>query len=98
MVVWVPGWNETKRGKTLAALSCLFIIYIYMFMHCENKRLLNACMTENRMCVFAESKLWMLERLIPCPIMDMNELIFLLGRHEKYESLLDETWTVIPIG
>ena len=30
--------------------------------------------------------------------MDMNELMCLLGRHEKYESLLDETWTVMPIG
>ena len=30
--------------------------------------------------------------------MDMNELMYLLGRHEKYESLLDETWTVMPIG
>ena len=40
----------------------------------------------------------MLERLIPCPRMDMNELVYLLGRHEKYESLLDEAWTVMPIG
>ena len=30
--------------------------------------------------------------------MDMNELMCLLGRHEKYESLLNETWTVMPIG
>ena len=51
VVVWVPGWNKTKRGKTLAALSFLSIIYILM--HCENKRLLNACMIENRMYVFA---------------------------------------------
>ena len=36
--------------------------------------------------------------VIPCPKMDMNELMCLLGRHEKYESLLDETWTVMPIG
>ena len=53
VVVWVPGWNKTKRGKNLAALSFLLIIYTYIFMHCENKRLLNACMTENGMCVFA---------------------------------------------
>ena len=24
VVVWVPEWNKTKRGKTLAALSFLF--------------------------------------------------------------------------
>ena len=24
VVVWVLGWNKTKRGKTLAALSFLF--------------------------------------------------------------------------
>ena len=29
-VVWVPGWNKTKRGKTLAALSFLFWWYIYL--------------------------------------------------------------------
>ena len=53
------GWNNTKRKKkkTLTALSFLLIIYIYIcvcvFMHCENKRLLNACMIEYEMCVFA---------------------------------------------
>ena len=52
-------------------------------MHCENKRLLNACMTENGMCVLAEGKLWMLEWLIPCPRMDMNELMCLLGKGMK---------------
>ena len=30
--------------------------------------------------------------------MDMNELVCLLGRHEKYESLLDETWIVMPMA
>ena len=49
VVAWVLGWNKTKRGKYLASLSFLLII----LMHCENKRLLNACMIENRMCVFA---------------------------------------------
>ena len=49
MVVWVPEWDKTKRGKNLATLSFLMII----LMHCENKGLLNACMTKNRMCVFA---------------------------------------------
>ena len=29
--------------------------------------------------------------------MNMNELMCLLRRHEKYESLLDETWTVMLI-
>ena len=24
VVVWVPEWNKTKRGRTLAALSFLF--------------------------------------------------------------------------
>ena len=28
VVVWVPGWNKKKRGKTLAALSFLLIIYL----------------------------------------------------------------------
>ena len=50
VVVWVPGWNKTKRGKTLAALSFL---YFDILMHYENRRLLNACMAENRMCLFA---------------------------------------------
>ena len=43
--------EQNKEGKTLTALSCLLIIY--MIMHCENKRLLNACMIENEMCVFS---------------------------------------------
>ena len=50
VVVWVLGWNKTKRGKTLAALSFLFD---YIYMHCEKKILLNACMTKNGMCVFS---------------------------------------------
>ena len=55
-MVWVPGWNKIKRGKNLTALSCLLIIYAYIymcvFMHGENKRLLNSCMIENEMCVY----------------------------------------------
>ena len=43
--------EQNKEGKTLAALSCLLILYIYIYMHCENKRLLNVCMTENGMCI-----------------------------------------------
>ena len=31
VVVWVPGWNKAKRGKTLVALSFLLIIYIYTY-------------------------------------------------------------------
>ena len=50
VVVWVLEWNKTKRGKTLATLSFLFFDIL---MHYENKRLLNACMAENRMCLFA---------------------------------------------
>ena len=49
VVVWVPKWNKTKSGKTLVSLSFLFFDIL---MHYENKRLLNACMAENRMCLF----------------------------------------------
>ena len=52
--------EQNKEGKN-SCCSPLPFYYIYMFMHCENKRLLKACMTENRMCVFSSSKLWMLE-------------------------------------
>ena len=45
--------QNKEEKKTLATLSCLLIIYTYIFMHCENKRLLNACITRNRMCIFA---------------------------------------------
>ena len=45
--------QNKEEKKTLAALSCFLIIYTYIFMHCENKILLNACMIENGMCVFA---------------------------------------------
>ena len=32
VVVWVPGWNKTKRGKKLATLSFLFYyIYVYTY-------------------------------------------------------------------
>ena len=41
--------EQNKEGKNY----CYSLLPLYMFMHCENKRLLNACMTENRMCVFA---------------------------------------------
>ena len=30
VMVWVLGWKKIKRGKTLAALSCLLIIYIHI--------------------------------------------------------------------
>ena len=52
---WCGFWKGTKqRGEKLLLLSLAFWLYIYeyMFMHCENKRLLNACMIENEMCVF----------------------------------------------
>ena len=52
VMVWVLGWKKIKRGKTLTALSFLLIIYIYTYiLHCENKRLLNACMVEME-CVY----------------------------------------------
>ena len=49
--------EQNKEGKnsycSLLPLIIYIYIYIYMFMHCENKGLLNACMIENEMCVFA---------------------------------------------
>ena len=42
--------EQNKEGKKLLLLSLSFFIIL---MHCENKRLLNACITENGMCVFA---------------------------------------------
>ena len=44
--------NKARKNSLRLSLA-LLIIYMYIFMHCENKRLLNACMTENGMCVFA---------------------------------------------
>ena len=35
----------------------------------------------------------MLGQLILCPKMDMNELMCLLGKPEKYGSLMNKTWT-----
>ena len=32
VVVWVPGWNKTKRGKNLVALS-LPSNYIYIYIY-----------------------------------------------------------------
>ena len=51
VVVWVQDGTR-KRGEKPLVLSLSFLI-IYILMHCENKRLLNACMTENRMYVFS---------------------------------------------
>ena len=55
VVVWVQGWNKTKRKKKSCFSLFPFLLYIcmYILMHCENKGLLNACMAENGMCVFA---------------------------------------------
>ena len=41
VVVWVPEWNKTKRGRTLAAALFLFLIiyistYTYAFMKTED--------------------------------------------------------------
>ena len=48
--------EQNKEGK-ISYFSLLpfdfTYIYIYMFMHYEDKGLLNACMIENEMCVFA---------------------------------------------
>ena len=35
--------EQNKEGKTLTALSCLLIIYIYIFMHCEKQKIVE-CM------------------------------------------------------
>ena len=45
--------EQNKEGKnSYCSLSCLLIIYIYIYiLHCENKRLLNACMMEMK-CVY----------------------------------------------
>ena len=49
-----PRMEQKKEGKnSCCSLLPFDYIYIYIFMHCENKRLLNACMTKNGMCVFA---------------------------------------------
>ena len=90
-VVWVPQWNKTKRGKNLVALSFLFwlyiYIYIYIYIHTYAlwKQKIVECMYDWKwnVCFFSEGKLWMLEWLIPCPRMDMNELMCLLGKAWK---------------
>ena len=45
--------EQKKEEKKNSCCSLLPFDYTYMFIHCENKRLLNACMTGNRMCVIA---------------------------------------------
>ena len=50
--------EQNKEGKiSYCSLLPFDYIYVYMFMHCENKILLNACTTENGICVFVESKI-----------------------------------------
>ena len=94
----VSKMEQNKEGKN-SCCSLLPFDYIYIYIYALWKQKIVECMYDwNGMCVFAEGKLWMLEWLIPCPRMDMNELMCLLGRHEKYESLLNETWTIMPIG
>ena len=47
--------EQDKEGKNSCCSLLPFnyiYIYIYILMHCENKRLLNACMDENRMSLF----------------------------------------------
>ena len=41
--------EQNQEGKNS---YCSILPFDYMFMHCENKGLLNACMIENEMCVF----------------------------------------------
>ena len=45
--------NKEEKNSYYSLFPFWLYIYEYMFMHCENKRLLNACMIENEMCVFA---------------------------------------------
>ena len=47
--------EQNKEGKnSYCSLLPFDYIYIYTYiLHCENKILLNACMIENEMCVFA---------------------------------------------
>ena len=46
--------EQNKEGKNSYYSPLPFdYIYIYVFMHGENKGLLNECMVENRMCLFA---------------------------------------------
>ena len=45
--------EQNKEGKNSCCSLLPFLLYVYIIMHCENKRLLNACMTEIGMCVFA---------------------------------------------
>ena len=46
--------EQNKEGKiSYCSLLPFDFTYIYTFMHYENKGLLNACMIENEMCVFA---------------------------------------------
>ena len=44
--------EQDKEGKN-SCCSLFPFDYIYILMHCENKILLNACIIENRMCLFA---------------------------------------------
>ena len=45
--------EQDKEGENSSCSLLPFnFIYIYILMHCENKILLNACMAENRMCLF----------------------------------------------
>ena len=42
--------EQDKEGKNSC---CSLLPFDYIYMHCENKILLNACMTRNGMCVIA---------------------------------------------
>ena len=96
---WCGFQDRTKqRGEKLLLFSLApLIIYIYTYALWKQK--IVECMYDWKwnVCI-CWNKLWMLEWLTPHPRMDMNELMCLLGRHEKYESLLNETWTIMPIG
>ena len=54
---WSSIHGKVKEAESMKShndgVGSRMDIYIYMFMHCENKGLLNACMIENEMCVFA---------------------------------------------
>ena len=88
--------EQNKEGKN-SCCSLLPFDYIYICI-VKTKDCWMHVWLEIECVYLLKLKLWMLEWLIPCPRMDMNELMCLLRRHEKYESLLDEAWNVMPIG
>ena len=51
VVVWVPEWNKTKRGKKIFMLSLSFYFILFTHAFIKTKKLLKSCMVESRMCI-----------------------------------------------